>query len=121
VTTINIQEGPELLPPYQAGACRSRLMQVLEQGHYDVRLSREELGRIACWIDLLVPYCGDYEEEAAWSEAERGKYAHFLAKRRTQEAEEAKSLAALRALHSGRPAEPLPPAPEFQPLPERYR
>jgi len=121
VTTINIQEGPEMLPPYQAGACRSRLLRVLEEGHQGVRLSREELGRIACWIDLLAPYCGDYEEEAAWNEAERAKYAHFLAKRRTQAAEEAKNLAALRALRSGRPAESLPPVPEFQPLPEKYR
>jgi hypothetical protein len=44
-----------------------------------------ELEKIACWIDLLVPYCGDYTEANAWSEEEARKYAHFLAKRRRME------------------------------------
>jgi hypothetical protein len=39
-----------------------------------VELSPEELDRIACWIDLLVPYCGDYVESNAWSEDERDFY-----------------------------------------------
>jgi hypothetical protein len=121
VAAVNIQEGPAMLPPYHGGACKSRLMQVLERGHHDVQLPREELERIACWIDLLIPYCGDYQEEAAWSEADQKKYAHFLAKRRTQEVEDTKNVAALQLLRSDRLSGPLPPAPEFQPLPEHYR
>ena len=62
-----------MLPPYSAGAAKSRLMTLLEQGHGDVKLSREEIDKIACWIDLLVPFCGDYLEANAWSEAEIGE------------------------------------------------
>jgi len=43
------------------------------------------LETIACWIDLLVPYCGDYLEANAWSPAEAQRYAHFLNKRRRME------------------------------------
>ena len=121
VSTINIQEGPPMLPPYHGGACRSRLLQVLESGHHDVRLAREDLAKIACWIDLLVPFCGDYEEEAAWNEADRKKYARFLAKRRTQEAAEARSLDMLWRLQAGQKPAGLPPVPEFRPLAEIYR
>lgn len=121
VTTINIQEGPPMLPPYHGGACRSRLLQVLTAGHHGVRLAREDLAKIACWIDLLVPFCGDYEEEAAWNEADRKKYAHFLAKRRTQEAAEAVSLEALRSRRAGQKPADLPPAPEFRPPLALYR
>jgi hypothetical protein len=44
---------------------------------------------------LLVPYCGDYTEATAWSEAETKKYQHFLDKRRRMEAIERKNIEAL--------------------------
>jgi hypothetical protein len=84
-----------MLPPYHAGAAVSRLMTMLEEGHHDVRLSREELDKIACWIDLLVPYCGDYTEAHAWSDDELQKYEHYLEKRRSMEAIERKNITAL--------------------------
>jgi len=65
---------------------------LLEQGHGGVRLSREDLDKLACWIDLLVPYCGDYEEANAWTDAELAKYRRYLDKRRCLEAEEARNL-----------------------------
>ncbi len=95
VNWIGTQSVPELLPPYFQGAATSRLMKLLEESHYEVRLSREELEKIACWIDLLVPYCGDYTEAAVWSPDERAKYAHFLAKRRRIEAAERRNVEAL--------------------------
>ena len=70
-----------MLPPYFSGAAKSGLLPLLEQGHHDVELSREELDKIACWIDLNVPYCGDYTESHAWPKREVALYAHFLAKR----------------------------------------
>jgi hypothetical protein len=33
-----------------------------------IKLSRKELDMLAAWIDLVVPYCGDYLEANAWSE-----------------------------------------------------
>jgi hypothetical protein len=81
-----------MLPPYFAGAARSQLITLLEQGHKDVRLSREELDKIACWIDLLVPFCGDYTEANAWTAEETRKYDYFLQKRRSMEATERRNL-----------------------------
>lgn len=58
--------GKEWLPrtfPGTFGARASGLYRLLEEGHEDVRLSREELERIAIWIDLNVPFYGVYEPE----------------------------------------------------------
>jgi hypothetical protein len=95
VNWIGSQSVPTMLPPYHAGAAVSRLMTMLEEGHHDVRLSREELDKLACWIDLLVPYCGDYTEAHAWSDDELQKYEHYLEKRRSMEAIERENITAL--------------------------
>ncbi len=97
VSWISAQSAPPMLPPYYAGAARSGLITLLEEGHYDVRLSPEELDKIACWIDLLVPYCGDYTEANVWNEREVEKYAHFLQKRRRMEELERESIELLLA------------------------
>ncbi len=76
---IQIQSGPEVLPPYHAGASQSRLIEILEAGHYDVKLTPEEMDRFVTWIDLLVPYCGDYREGLEGDNL--AKYQHFLDKR----------------------------------------
>ncbi|UCE49206.1 MAG: hypothetical protein JSW47_03510, partial [Phycisphaerales bacterium] len=85
VNWINTMSVPTMLPPYYGGAARSRLVTMLEQGHQDVKLSWEEMDKIACWIDLVVPFCGDYREANAWSVEEVRKYEHFLAKRKRME------------------------------------
>jgi hypothetical protein len=95
VNWISPQSAPPMLPPYSAGAARSRLLRLLEEGHQGVRLGREELDKIACWIDLLVPYCGDYREANAWTDAERERYDYFLAKRARMDAAELANVALL--------------------------
>ena len=60
-----------------------------------MKLSREEMDKIACWIDLVVPFCGDYTEANAWSREEIGKYDHFLGKRKRAEKIEQKNIEAL--------------------------
>ena len=84
-----------MLPPYFAGSAESELMVLLRRGHYDVKLSREELDKIACWIDLLVPFCGDYMEANAWDEQGVNKYTHYLEKRKKMEAIERANIKAL--------------------------
>ena len=81
-----------MLSPYSAGAATSGLMKLLADGHKGVRLSQEELDKFACWIDLAIPYCGDYHEANAWTPEELGRYDHFLAKRRQMEAIEADNV-----------------------------
>jgi hypothetical protein len=95
VNWIGAQSSPELLPPCSAGAVRSELLTLLEKGHKQVKLSRQELEMLACWIDLLVPYCGSYIEANAWTETEMKSYEHFAEKRRQMEEIEQDNLRAL--------------------------
>lgn len=84
-----------MLLPYHAGSAKSDLMTMLEAGHGNVKLSKEELDKIACWIDLLVPYCGDYMEAHAWPDKYVDQYTHFLEKRRRMENIELDNIEAL--------------------------
>jgi len=52
--------------------------------------SRPELDRFVAWIDLLIPYAGDYTE--AMAEDRIPRYNHFLEKRRRWHAEEAGNI-----------------------------
>ena len=83
---------PTMLPAYYRGAAKSKLITILEKGHEEVKLSREEMDKIACWIDLVVPYCGDYTEANAWSEEEIRRYDHFMEKRRRMEKIEQRNI-----------------------------
>jgi hypothetical protein len=87
VRWISSQSEPTPLAPYASGAAKSKLLDLLESGHGETRLSRAELEILACWIDLLVPYCGDYLEANAWSDGELRKYRRFAEKRRRMETE----------------------------------
>jgi len=51
---------PAVLPAYSWGSYRSRLIDVVRGEHYEAKLSREEIERIATWIDLNAPYYGSY-------------------------------------------------------------
>ena len=51
---------PETLPPYAWGSHRSRLIDVLLEGHEGVQLDDEDFQRIVTWIDLNTPYYGSY-------------------------------------------------------------
>lgn len=88
---IDIQSRPSMLPPYHAGAAKSRLIALLENGeHYGVRLSKAETDRFVVWIDLLVPYCGDYLESLG--EEQIPQYRRFLEKRQRWQAREAENV-----------------------------
>ena len=95
VNWIGAQSVPEPLPPHFAGAAWSGLLTLLDKGHQGVKLSREELDKIACWIDLLVPYCGDYREANAWTEEEMKKYERYAEKRRQMEEVEQQNIDAM--------------------------
>jgi hypothetical protein len=82
VNWVGAQSVPEMLAPYASGAASSRLLKMLRQGHRKVALSSEELEKLACWIDLQVPFCGEYTEAAAWTAEEASFYQRFANKRR---------------------------------------
>jgi len=50
--------------PGQVGARASKLFEILEKGHYDIKLSEEEMHRITVWLDSYSPFYGVYEPEA---------------------------------------------------------
>ncbi|GHT25775.1 hypothetical protein FACS18942_01670 [Planctomycetales bacterium] len=70
--------GPEsdldMLPPMDYHASVSELVQMLKRGHYGVQLDKEAWDRIYTWIDLNVPYRGQ------WVNPEQEKRRFELAK-----------------------------------------
>lgn len=86
VNWISPQSVPEMLPPYSAGAARSGLIEMLQKDHEGMRLEPDELKTLALWIDLGIPYCGDYAEANAWSPKDRQWYDYNLKKRQRGEA-----------------------------------
>jgi len=79
VNWISPQSIPPMISAFSNGAARSRLISMLEAGHQGVRLSQEDKDKIACWIDLLVPYCGDYTEANIWNEPGMENYTSWFA------------------------------------------
>lgn len=51
--------------PGQFGARASRLLGILDQGHYGVKLSNEDLHRIILWLDCNSDFFGAYESPEA--------------------------------------------------------
>ena len=90
---ISPQSAPPMLPAYHAGAAKSRLISLLQEGHNGAKLTSVEMRAIAAWIDLLVPYCGEYTEGLEGKHL--AKYQHFAAKRQRLAAAEAQAIAAL--------------------------
>jgi len=46
--------------PLSFGTLQSKLWQVLDRGHHDVKLPRDEMRAVKCWIDLNCPLWPDY-------------------------------------------------------------
>ncbi len=87
VNWVSSQSAPTLLASKSVGSHQSGIMKLLENGHGKTKLSKEEIRIIATWIDLGVPYCGDYKEHNLWSDKDKKQYSHFLEKRHKMEQE----------------------------------
>ena len=90
---VSPQSAPPMLAPYSAGAAKSRLIEMLTEGHENVELSVAEMHTIACWIDLGVPFSGDYTE--AMAEEHLPAYERWLSKRKLWEDDELNNIRAL--------------------------
>jgi len=53
---------PTMIRPYSCGSSRSPLIALLKKGHEEVKMTGEEMDKIACWIDLALPHSGDWTE-----------------------------------------------------------
>jgi cytochrome c553 len=78
---VSSQSVPTMLPPYYRGSAKSEIMTMLRDGHGRTNLPPEDLAKFAAWIDLSVPFSGDYIEGNAWNERELEKYILFQRKR----------------------------------------
>jgi hypothetical protein len=103
VCWVSAQSAPPLQPPCSAGANRSHLCDLLEHSHEDVQLSRAELDKLSAWIDLAVPFCGDYVEANIWTCEDRAKHDRFAAKRQWFEREDRQNIDAWIQRHDGTP------------------
>jgi hypothetical protein len=69
--------GPvKTIPPYSWGSHRSRLIQLLQAGHYDVKLDRESWDRLVTWIDLNGSYYPSHQSYYAEHTAGRSPLNH---------------------------------------------
>ena len=80
--------GPTELPPYSYGAATSGLLAMLEEGHGNVSITDEERHKFAAWLDLLVPFAGEYREAHEWTPTEMAYYNYYESKRHRNHAEE---------------------------------
>lgn len=79
---LEVRSRSEMLPPYHTGSSKSPLMKYLEPSHYNVKVTDSEKRTIACWIDLLIPYCGSYPEANIWTDEEKEIWKGLIQKRR---------------------------------------
>jgi len=63
------RNGPEgdyhLLTPLEFHASTSELIQILDKGHHNVKLTPEQRERLVTWIDMNVPFFGTWVEHGA--------------------------------------------------------
>jgi len=57
-------------------------------------LSMEEMQKLCAWIDLGVPFCGDYVEANCWSEKQKAFYLRYQNKRNRLALEEEENIKA---------------------------
>jgi hypothetical protein len=119
VNWLDVQSVPTLLPPNYAGAIRSQLVSMFDDGnrseaHRDVRITDAERRLFALWIDLLVPFVGCYMERHLWTLEEQAEYAYFVMKRYAMKEIEQENIRLLIAWERGEiDLPPLEAFPQF--------
>jgi hypothetical protein len=78
-----IESDLDMLVPMDVHADQTELMQILQKGHYNVKLLPEEIEKLACWIDLNAPFHGRRSDINTYHRTEesrklRAKYAKMF-------------------------------------------
>ncbi len=60
IRRVGVGDTVSLLTPGEYKANTTPLFQLLQKGHYDVQLTREDMERLSTWIDLNGPYHGSW-------------------------------------------------------------
>lgn len=82
----------QMLPPYHTGSVKSPILDFLEPTHYGVQVSENEKRTFACWIDLVVPFCGSHAQGNTWTDEQKAEFQYFLEKRLFFAEEEVETL-----------------------------
>jgi len=82
VHTPTLESDAHLLPPGDFHADASRLVQILRDDHYGLKLSAEAWDRLITWIDLNAPFHGTWHEVTASNPAKQAAARHGAARRR---------------------------------------
>lgn len=64
-----IESDMHMLQPMDVHADQTELIQMLKKGHHNVKLDKESLEKIYCWIDFNAPYHGQRAEIPNYHEA----------------------------------------------------
>ena len=92
---VSAASAPTIQKPYSVGSNTSAIFKRLDDGHCKT-IKPEEVATLAAWVDLAVPFCGDYVEANAWTPEEMAKHEKYKVKRDRADAEDAATLSALR-------------------------
>jgi len=93
---VSAASSPPIQKPLSVGSNTSAIFKRLDDGHCET-ITPEEIALLATWVDLAVPFCGDYLEANSWDEEEMKKHEFYKVKRDRADAEDAETLKALGA------------------------
>lgn len=115
VYTPTLESDAHLLPARAFHADTSRLVQILRDDHYGVRLNEEAWDRLITWLDLNAPFHGTWRETVANNPTKLAAALCGAERRRELHARYAGIDEDPEAIHPAavlekRPAPPLPPA-----------
>ena len=82
---------PTLLPPLSFGSAKSKLFEMLDKDHAP-GMTDTEKRKLAMWVDLGVPFCGDYLEANIWSDDDKRRSDYTMEKRKRAEDEDAANV-----------------------------
>lgn len=82
VHTPTLESDAHMLPPRAFHADTSKLVQILRDDHYGVRLTPEAWDRLITWIDLNAPFHGSWKETVAYNPGKQAAAVHGAERRR---------------------------------------
>ena len=91
---VSAASAPPIQKPLTVGSNTSAIFKRLDDKHCET-IKPEEIAVLAAWVDLAVPFCGDYVEANTWNDEEMAKHERYKAKRDRADAEDAATLKAL--------------------------
>lgn len=68
-----IESDMHMLVPMDVHADQTELMQILQKGHHNVRLDREAIEKLSCWIDFNAPFHGRRSDIPNYPDTKRSK------------------------------------------------